>query len=822
MRGLRVVELAGSLAGAYCGRLFAGSGADVVLLEPATGAPLRQRGPWLSPEGGDEPPRSASHEYLDAAKRSVVLAGDDEVDATLKWADLVISSCDGDVEGAGRLWQRIAGLNPRAVHVVVSGFGLTGPCAGWKHSDLVDWASGGHLFITGDPRREPVAGGGPWDSYLAGATAAVGAQAAVVDSARTGRGQLVDVGAMEAVASLHQWSLTMYTHTGVVKQRWGHRFGESHHPMALYRCRDGWICIGAATGEQWENLCITTEQVELLADEELFAPAARFERADEIDERLQPWLEQRSTEEAVEQLQAARVPASRVLSFNQVLDVDQLRERRFWSERADVAPGAKMPSVPFRVGPVDRLAPAPQLGAHTEAFLAELSGGAERSPLPRLDLRDVTMVEFSVAWAGPLAGRFMADLGVEVVKVEHPTSRGLGVTGGDERAAKDWTWGTLPDPQIRAGVFPHAEPRERWWNRMGIWNKMNRNKKSLCLDVKAPGGMDVLAALIRRSDVVVHNYTPRGAASLGLDAPTLAGIHPTVSSVAMTGYGETGPMSSHSSWGPILEAFSGFDEASGYRGEGPMRMGFALPDAVGGVHGAFAILAALWEREVTGAAVHVDLSQLETLLAIAGESLLAASVHGSDPPRRGNRSPDVAPQGVYRCAGDDSWVALTVRSDQEWSAIVAAVGDELSSFAELSTAQRIDRHDVIDDAISRWTGPRPAAEAAAALQAAGVPACPVFTNGDLVDSDHLAHRGFIVAWDQPDVGVQRFPGFPIHFGSRDVRLGPAPPLGAHNDEVLRSLGYDAETVRDLERQETIASAPPRTDRAPAAADQGGR
>src|SRR5690606_23144841 len=132
---------------------------------------------------------------------------------------------------------------------------------------------------------------------------------------------------------------------------------------------------------------------------------------------------------------------------------------------------------------------------------------------------------------------------------------------------------------------------------------------------------------------------------------------------AMSGYGETGPMASHASWGPILEAHSGFDEATGYPGQGPTRIGVAYPDAVGGVHGAVALLAALWERELTGEAVHVDLSQLESLVAMAGELVLAASLTGTAPPRRGNRSPDHAPQGVYRCAGQDAWVALTVDDD---------------------------------------------------------------------------------------------------------------------------------------------------------------
>lgn len=808
MRGLRVLELAGSLAGAYCGRLFATTGADVVLAEPADGAPARRLGPWITDRDGAR--RSATHEYLDSAKRSVVLDPEsDSFDAALRWADVVVSTCNGEPAAARRLHARVTAAYPSTVHVVLSGFGLTGPYAGWRSSPLVDWASGGYLYLTGEPDREPLQGGGPWAAYVHGVTAAIGAQAAVIHAVRTGEGQLVDVGAMESIAAAHQWSLTMYTHTGAVKRRWGRRFGESFHPMGPYQTGDGnWIAVGAASRDQWDNFCITTDTVELMADESLYSAANRFERCEEIDALVAPWLAARTADEAVEAFQGNRVPASKLLDFHEVLSSEQLAARDYFQRRPDLGDGATVPSRPFRLGAERDVPPAAELGADTDAFLAELGHGGSREALPVIDLSATRLVEFTIAWAGPLAARTLGDLGVDVVKVEHPLSRGFG-TGGNMSSDAPWRWGELGPPAIRAEIFPMAEPGERRWNRMGTWNKMNRSKRSLCLDAKPAEGAEVLEAVLASADLVVHNFTPRGARSLGIDPDHLHACNGRVASVAMTGYGETGPLATHSPYGPMLEAHAGFAAATGYLGDEPLRIGLAFPDAVGGLHGAFALLAALWERELTGAAVHVDLSQLETLLSFAGEAVLAASVDGTAPARHGNRSADVAPQGVYRCDGEDAWVAVTVQGDAEWAALRDLLRDGvLDAIGDGDLAARQAAHDEIDAAISRWTASRTPLVAAKELQSIGIAAVPAFTNRDLVLDEHLAARGFIVSWDHPDVGRQRYPGSPLHFERTPVTITPAPTLGQHNADILGSLGYDAEQIAKLMAAGVIADAPP--------------
>jgi crotonobetainyl-CoA:carnitine CoA-transferase CaiB-like acyl-CoA transferase len=308
---------------------------------------------------------SALWEHLATGMRGAVVA-DAELGEMLAWADVVVSSVDGDADTALALDARIRNGRPDAVHVVTSGFGLTGLYRDWRRTPLIDWAAGGQLYLTGEPDREPLQGGGPWASYLTGATAAIGAMTALLHAARTGEGQLVDVGALESMASLHQWTITMYTHTGCIKRRWGNRFGESVHPIALYQATDGWISIVSPTYQQFEALCLLIDAPGLLVDEDLTAPAVRFDRAGEIDQPIAAWLARRSCSEAVAELQAAGVPASRVLTMTDLLVDAQLAARDYWLEGGCLGPQARRPHVPFRtdvddvrLGPARRSAPTP-------------------------------------------------------------------------------------------------------------------------------------------------------------------------------------------------------------------------------------------------------------------------------------------------------------------------------------------------------------------------------------------------------------------------------------------------------------------------------
>ena len=316
-------------------------------------------------------------------QRSAVLA-DADLDRLIAAADIVIDEVDVEAgEGpelvAARA-ERFRRLNPRLVAVACGSFGLTGPYAGRRSSALVDWAMSGYAAITGDPDREPLQGGGPWCAYVNGLTAAVGAMAALRTAERTGRGQLVDVAAMDAMTALHQWTIILATHQGVRKRRSGNRHAESFHPLGILPCKDGAVAIAVSSPAQWEGFCLALGMPELLGDGRFATGGDRFDRADELDALILPWLLERSQRDIVELLQDHNVPTSPVLDVLSVQEDEQLADRGFWQPLPHLGEGVVAPSLPVR-GPVPPKGRprAPDLGEDTANVLAEL--GTAASPV---------------------------------------------------------------------------------------------------------------------------------------------------------------------------------------------------------------------------------------------------------------------------------------------------------------------------------------------------------------------------------------------------------------------------------------------------------
>lgn len=395
----------------------------------------------------------------------------------------------------------------------------------------------------------------------------------------------------------------------------------------------------------------------------------------------------------------------------------------------------------------------------------------------RLPLEGIRVADFTWVWAGPFCTLQLAHLGAEVIRVE--TESRTCVT----RLLPPWANG------------------EFGANRSGYFNQYNQGKLSLGLDLKQEGAVEIAKELVSKSDIVCENFAAGVMDRLGLGYEVLRRIKPDLIMIALSGYGATGPEREFVSYGPAQVPLSGMSSLTGYAGWPPMHVGISYGDPNGGLHGAFAVLSALLHRARTGEGQYIDLSQQETTIAVLAEGVLEQSLNGRQPERDGNRDPWMAPHGAFRCAGEDRWVSLAVRSDEEWRRLADILGrPELSADPRYATLEgRKANEDEVEAAVSAWTSTRAPEDVTRVLQAAGIPAFPSVTNRDLATDPHLLGRDLFVNLEHPEVGVRQHIGIPwkLHGSPLQVRR-PAPCLGEHTDYVLRQiLGRSQEETDQL-------------------------
>ena len=774
LAGVRVVEVAGSVAGAWAGKLFSGLGADVTKLVPASGDLLHELGsPWRD--------GSTMSAYLDTAKRVVREPGADLAELVAS-ADVVIESSAPDP-----LRRRAEGMGGSGlIQVLISPFGLSGPHATYRSTSLTDEAWSGHALLSGHPDREPLAGPGHQSDYAAGTLGFIGAMAALFDRRRTGLGQSVEVSSIEAMVALHQFTFVKYTHGGQVLRRLGNRYAGPGHPIGGYECADGWVSISAPTAAMARAVLHATGNADLL---EGATAAELMVDGIEIDARVRPWMRERTVDDVVRILQAARVPIAPNLTMLQLLEDEHFAARDLWSD----VDGLRHPGPPFRIGRQPWRLESPDAPVASAAPSPVGQAPSDVPPLSGVRVLDLTKV-----WAGPLAARTLAELGADVVMVEAPMARGPR---------------SMPAALARSmALFPDNEPGERPWNRNGFQNEYARNKRSVTLDLTGDAGRRVLEQLVTKADVLMENYSARVMPGFGLDEHRLGQLNPSLVYVTMPGYGRTGPCRDWLAYGNVIDGHGGMTSLTGYSGERPWKSGVAWPDAVAGLHAAAATLVALWTRgdDPGRRGDTIEVAQVETVIATLGHELLEAQVRGEDRAPRGNRHPLHAPQGVYPASGHDRWVAVSVLDDVGWQALcdLAGFGADVRA---LSVDERRSRHDELDGLLGAFCATGEPGDLTAILQGRGVAAAPLLDAPGVLDDPHLKAREFFVAVHHPDAGTHLCNRSPVRL-SRTSVLGPvrAPLLGEHSKEVLVGEGIVTTTQLDeLVRAAVVVTAPPK-------------
>ncbi len=791
--GVNVLDLSDSIGGAYCTKLLADLGANVLLVErPESGHPLRYAGPFKDEA---HPEKSGLFLHYAANKRSLACdlrfeEGRNRFRQLATDADVLVESSElGRLNAQGLGYEALRELKPSLVYASVTHFGQTGPYRNWKSDEIVDFAMGGYMYFMGHRDREPLMLNNNQPMLNAGAQAAIAVLAALWWRRKTGEGQHIDVSSVEAMLSAHSWTSALWTHEGVVMRR--------SEPDCI-PCKDGWVWFFSYV---WDlTYFILIEQPELMEDPRFTDRQGWTDNRKEFLELLRAWCADKTMDEIVRSGQELRIAVTPVNDPKALLDSRQLQARE-WFQNLDhpVAGEHLLSGFPysFRRTPASIRRPAPLLGEHSDFEFTRRQRSfdpAERRPLieagDRLPLSGVRVLELTANWAGPLAARHLADLGAEVIKIEPPDR-----------------------PATRGGQYPGAEPLKYHYNRSAYFNKLNRNKLDVALNLSHPEGRELLLELVRESDVVLENYSPRVFRNFDLQYPVLREINPDLIMVSISGFGQTGPDLDYAAYGANVEASCGLAASTGYADDDrPYRTTLFYADPVTGAHAAVAILAALHHRSATGEGQYIDISLHESGTCFFPESLLEYTVAGRDVVRRGNRHQRHAPQGCYPSFGNDAWMVLCVRTEEEWRGLTEVIGrTDLWIDGGLRSPQgRMARHDEIDAAISEWSSQFDHNEATRLLQAAGVPAGPVLANWELTSNPHFFHRGFYIPIEHPEMGVLPNPGMPWILSQTPGQVRMASPLFAeHNRLVFQGLlGKSDEELAPLFEHRTIADAPP--------------
>jgi crotonobetainyl-CoA:carnitine CoA-transferase CaiB-like acyl-CoA transferase len=443
--------------------------------------------------------------------------------------------------------------------------------------------------------------------------------------------------------------------------------------------------------------------------------------------------------------------------MHDVLHTPHWRERESFRAFYDRDAAFEGPAMPFR------------LHARGSAPAAMRNGAQPRGDGP---LAGLSVLDLSMGWSGPLAGRHFADLGAEVIKVEGCSHI-------------DWWrgWNAL-----EAGDPPPYEMRANF-------NAVNRNKRGITLDLTSERGGSLLRRLAASADLLIENYAPGVLDRLGYSAEALAMINPRLICISMGAFGSVGPWSRFRAYGSTTEQASGMPFLHGAADWPPAMQHTAYGDPVAGIYAAVASLIALYGREQTGGTT-IDLSQVECLFQLCADGIVAQSATGAEPPRTGSQSAVSAWRGCVRCARTDAWIAVDLDDPERLS----AVGIEVAS---VGTPQR----DVIGDALAAWAAALTPLDAAHALQRAAIAAGPVVPAHNLLDDPHLTAVGFWRRTERRFVGTHLVPKPPYALdGVAPALNAPSPTLGQHNADILGGvLGLTPADIEALERDGIIGT-----------------
>lgn len=385
-------------------------------------------------------------------------------------------------------------------------------------------------------------------------------------------------------------------------------------------------------------------------------------------------------------------------------------------------------------------------------------------------LDGVKVIDFTRVYAGPYCTMMLADLGAEVIKIE---KQGTGDDTHDFQPVKD--------------------------GESGYFTYLNRNKKSLSLNLKAKESIEIVKELATWADIVVENFSPGVVDRLGVGYDDLQAVNPRIIYGSISGFGQSGPYSKKPAYDLVCQAMGGYMTITGEAEGKPYKLGTSIADAAAGIHMAYALVAALYYREKTGVGQFVDVAMMDTVFSTLENFIVTKTLTGTAPSRNGNANLGSAPFNLYKTK--DGYVTIACANNKLFEKLATAIGktDLLKDARYKENSLRKKNESTLNKAIEEWTSPHTTKDVCNILEAAAIPVGPILTIDELVEDPHLKARNMLVDIPHPKFGMIKYPGNPIKYSkTSDLCFTSAPLLGEHNEEVLKTILHkSAEEIKAL-------------------------
>ena len=382
-----------------------------------------------------------------------------------------------------------------------------------------------------------------------------------------------------------------------------------------------------------------------------------------------------------------------------------------------------------------------------------------------LPLEGVRIADFGQIIAVPYTAQMLAWLGAEVILIE-------------------------TQERLTTRIWPPFAENEPGVNRSGGFNMVNSSKLSCTLNLRDPEGVALAKQIISVSDVVVENYSSGTMERMGLGYEDVKSLRPDVIYLSLGAFGRTGPMKDLVGFHSVINLFSGLASVTGHKGSHPRIMGGLFPDAFSGCYCILSLLEAIYHRTNTGEGQHIEVAMTEALGTLMPEAVMEYTLDGTEPERVGNRHKDKAPHNVFRCQGEENWVAISVEGNAQFQALAQVAGNPgwASDKRFNSSETRLLHQDDLEHLIQEWTSGLEVQEVVERLQGAGVPSGPVLDSAQVLADPHMVERGFVQSPNHSEAGPRPLGAFSWSVdGSQPGVARGAPLLGEHNQKVLQEL-----------------------------------